>query len=192
MLDRLPVTPPVSATASTAAVVRPVFNNTRQKPLPLGAGTIRGGVPPAPSSVSSLSIPPTILPSVPTILTQSLTSLTPIEESELSVRTATISNSIPSLPNLKKPGETYQLPTINKQKKIAWVESQIKKDQHEAVNPNYRTPFRSKEDACKRLLRYHVFDELDMSPWEMERADENFEIKSAIMISRYVFLPFEL
>lgn len=185
MLDRLPTTPPVSATASPATVVRPVFNNTRQKPLPLGAGTIRGGVPPA---ASSGSIPPTILPTVPTILTQPLASLTPIDESELSVRTATLSSTIPSLPNLKKPGETYQLPTINKQKKIAWVESQIKKDQHEAVNPNYRTPFRSKEDACKRLLRYHVFDELDMSPWEMEKADENFEIKSAITISRYITL----
>ena len=69
---------------------------------------------------------------------------------------------------------------------MAWVESQIKKDQHEAVNPNFRTAFRSTEDACKRLLRYHVFDELDISPWDMEKADENFEIKSAVMISRLV------
>jgi hypothetical protein len=72
-----------------------------------------------------------------------------------------------------------------KHKKVAWVESQIKKDQNEAVNPNYKTPFRSKEDACKRLLRYHVFDELDTSPEEIEKADENFELKSSLLLSKY-------
>ncbi|CAB4069666.1 unnamed protein product [Lepeophtheirus salmonis] len=56
------------------------------------------------------------------------------------------------------------LAPIAKNKKIAWVESQVKKDQNEAVNPNIKTPFRSKEDACKRLLRYHVFHELDPDP----------------------------
>jgi hypothetical protein len=49
-------------------------------------------------------------------------------------------------------------PPISKAKKIAWVESQVKKDQQEAINPNYTTPFRGREDACKRLLRYHVFE----------------------------------
>ena len=93
------------------------------------------------------------------------------------------------MPNLKKPGEMYQHLPINKQKKMAWVESQIKKDQHEAVNPNFKTAFKSKEDACKRLLRYHVFDELDTSPWDLERTDESFETKSAVTISRYV-LPY--
>jgi Conserved region of unknown function on GLTSCR protein len=87
--------------------------------------------------------------------------------------------------NIKKPAEVYTIP-INKQKKIAWVESQVKKDQHEAINPNFRAPFKSKEDACKRLLRYHVFDELDTSPWDLERSDEMFEIKSSILLSRYV------
>ncbi len=75
-------------------------------------------------------------------------------------------------------------PTL-KQKRVAWVESQIKKDQNEAVAPNYRTPFRSKEDACKRLLRYHVFDELDDSPREMAKAEEQFETKAGSLLAKY-------
>jgi len=77
------------------------------------------------------------------------------------------------------------LPPINKAKKIAWVESQIKKDQHEAVNPNYRTPFRSKEDACKRLLRYHVFDEPSLTLEDWNQSEENFEKKSVSLLGKY-------
>jgi len=86
-------------------------------------------------------------------------------------------------PAIKKTPEMYL--NIHKSKKIAWVESQIKKDQHEAVNPNYKAPFRSTEDTSKRLLRYHVFDEIDTSPHDLEKSDENFEIKSAILIHRF-------
>ncbi len=82
------------------------------------------------------------------------------------------------------PSVLLAAPTL-KQKRIAWVESQIKKDQNEAVTPNYRTPFRSKEDACKRLLRYHVFDELDESPKEMMEAEEAFETRAEGLLSKY-------
>merc|ERR1712241_1302619 len=103
-------------------------------------------------------------------------------------------SSIPGmvLGSLKRPPPTAMadlLPSsgqpINKQKKIAWVESQIKKDQNEAVNPKYKTPFSSKEDACKRLLRYHVFDELDDSPSEMIESEEKFDLKSVLHLKKY-------
>jgi len=77
------------------------------------------------------------------------------------------------------------MPPIDKTKKIAWVESQIKKDQQEAVNPNYSTPFRGKEDACKRLLRYHVFDEPTMNVDDLIQADTDFDKNSETLISRY-------
>lgn len=76
-------------------------------------------------------------------------------------------------------------PAINKSKKIAWVESQIKKDQQEAVNPNFKTPFRSKEDACKRLLRYHVFDDTDIESADLDQLDQDFEIKSQFLLTKY-------
>ena len=87
---------------------------------------------------------------------------------------------------LKRPA-TGDLPhqPIGKTKKMAWVESQVKKDQHEALNPNLRMPFHSREDACKRLLRYHVFDELDTDPKELLKTDENFENKSNFLITKY-------
>ncbi len=79
---------------------------------------------------------------------------------------------------------TEPLPSLVKHKKVAWVESQIKKDQHEAVSPNCQVPFRSKEDACKRLLRYHVFHELAQSPAETRKAEDAFETKSAALLAK--------
>lgn len=76
-------------------------------------------------------------------------------------------------------------PTIEKSKKIAWVENQLKNDQKEAVNPNYSTPFRGKNDACKRLLRYHVFDEPTMNVNDLLKSDIEFEKKSEALLSRY-------
>lgn len=72
-----------------------------------------------------------------------------------------------------------------KQKNIAWIENQIRKDQHEAVNPKYKLPFKSKDDAIKRLLRYHVFFDLDSSPEEMVKGEEDFEEKSNVALDKY-------
>ena len=173
--------PPVSTTMTPmapGAAVRPVFTNSRQKPLPLGAGTIRGALP-----VPLPTVPTLIAPSSSPVAQQLVSSSQTISSMPQIISDEPDNMLTSTLPNIKNPAEVYNIPT-NKQKKIAWVESQVKKDQHEAVNPNYRTAFKSKEDACKRLLRYHVFDELDTSPWELERADEVFEIKSSILIAR--------
>merc|ERR1719273_2058827 len=73
----------------------------------------------------------------------------------------------------------------NRQKNIAWIENQIRKDQHEAVNPKYKLPFKSKDDAIKRLLRYHVFYDLDSSPEEMVKSENEFEEKSEGLLEKY-------
>ena len=89
---------------------------------------------------------------------------------------------------LKRPADTQ--PAVAgggssiKSKRTIWVESQIRKDQNEAVNPNYEVKFKGTEDACKRLLRYHVFYDLDRSPEEMEQAEDSFEVKSASMLRK--------
>ena len=49
-------------------------------------------------------------------------------------------------------------PPSNRHKNVAWIENQIRKDQHEAVNPKYKLPFKSKDDAIKRLLRYKFIE----------------------------------
>ena len=90
---------------------------------------------------------------------------------------------------IRQPEENHQTtPTSNvnnKQKNIAWIENQIKKDQQEALNPRYGVPFKNKDDAIKRLLRYHVFYELDDSPEEMMKAEDDFEQKSSEMLDKY-------
>ena len=85
-------------------------------------------------------------------------------------------------PMQETPPANVSSPSALKQKKLLdWVESQIKKDQNEAVNPNYKAQFRSKEDACKKLLRFHVFDELD----EETEAEAEFECKSKALLARH-------
>ena len=73
----------------------------------------------------------------------------------------------------------------SKQELAAWVESQMKKDQQEALNPSYKIPFRNKDDACKRLLRYHVFDERDAPVSDLMKADTGFARKSEQLLSKY-------
>ena len=86
---------------------------------------------------------------------------------------------------LKRPADTIPVTGSSiKSKRTIWVESQIKKDQNEAVNPNYEVKFKGAEDACKRLLRYHVFYEVDRSPDEMRQAEDSFEMKSASLLGK--------
>ena len=73
----------------------------------------------------------------------------------------------------------------NNKKNRDWVESQVRKDQNEAVKPNLKLPFKSREDACKRLLRYHVFHELGPSPDDMWQAEDDFEDQSNQLIDKY-------
>ena len=75
--------------------------------------------------------------------------------------------------------------SLAKQRKIAFFESQLKKDQNEALNPNYKAPFGSIEDACKRLLRYHVFDELDPHPAQVMEEEDDFEDKSQTLLNKF-------
>merc|ERR1719483_337143 len=86
-------------------------------------------------------------------------------------------------------------PPSNRHRNVAWIENQIRKDQHEAVNPKYKLPFKSKDDAIKRLLRYHVFYDVDSSREEMIKNENDFEAKSEelldksrTMLNRYHYL----
>ena len=58
-----------------------------------------------------------------------------------------------SIPTLTPGASGAAAPPSNRHKNVAWIENQIRKDQHEAVNPKYKLPFKSKDDAIKRLLR---------------------------------------
>ncbi|KAH7638664.1 hypothetical protein HUG17_2697 [Dermatophagoides farinae] len=78
-------------------------------------------------------------------------------------------------------------PVIVKQEKpksniLKAIQSQLHADQNTALHPDCRTPFRSRDDACKRLLRYHVFDQQQLSEKQMQKFDELFEQASQTLL----------
>uniref|UniRef100_A0A6G1S9K1 Uncharacterized protein KIAA0240 n=2 Tax=Aceria tosichella TaxID=561515 RepID=A0A6G1S9K1_9ACAR len=62
--------------------------------------------------------------------------------------------------------------------------NQLKADQNAALNPQTKQPFKSLEDACKRLLRYHVFDTETVSETKIREVDEIFEAAVESLLSR--------
>lgn len=68
-------------------------------------------------------------------------------------------------------------------------------DQNGAIKPDIHTPFRDKADACKRLIRYHCFEQPVLSEKDLSKADEIFELtarhfigKFGRMVDKYRFL----
>lgn len=51
--------------------------------------------------------------------------------------------------------------------------------------PDTRTPFQSTNDACKRLIRYHVFNEQLLSQQDLEKADEFFEATAKHLLDKF-------
>ncbi|XP_058805470.1 serine-rich adhesin for platelets-like isoform X2 [Phymastichus coffea] len=64
-------------------------------------------------------------------------------------------------------------------------EQQLKIDQNGALNPDVNTPFQSKSDACKRLVRYHCFNDHVLSTKDLEKADEIFEETAKHLLSKF-------
>lgn len=68
-------------------------------------------------------------------------------------------------------------------------------DQNGAMNPDITTPFANKADACKRLVRYHCYNQPVLSQKDLNKADEIFELtarhfieKFKMMVNKYKFL----
>jgi hypothetical protein len=65
------------------------------------------------------------------------------------------------------------------------IEQQLKTDQGGACMPDTCTPFQSTSDACKRLIRYHVFNEQLLSQQDLEKADEFFEATAKHLLDKF-------
>ncbi|XP_050716609.1 mucin-2-like isoform X2 [Eriocheir sinensis] len=64
-------------------------------------------------------------------------------------------------------------------------EHQLKTDQNGALNPDYRTPFKNKIDACKRLIRYHVFNECVSTQRELTETSNQFELQAESLLKKF-------
>ena len=49
----------------------------------------------------------------------------------------------------------------------------------------HRTPFTNKRNAFKRLIRYHVFHELDPSPDELEKEEDELETRAEQLLTKF-------
>ncbi|XP_047361967.1 uncharacterized protein LOC124953931 isoform X3 [Vespa velutina] len=83
---------------------------------------------------------------------------------------------------VKRPASTPICRQINRSDLL---EQQLKIDQNGATNPDVNTPFLSKRDACKRLVRYHCLNEQVLSTKDLAKADEIFEETAKHLLSKF-------
>ncbi|XP_025049192.1 BRD4-interacting chromatin-remodeling complex-associated protein [Alligator sinensis] len=81
------------------------------------------------------------------------------------------------LGSLKKP------PTLQPSKEACFLE-QLHKHQGAVLHPDYKTSFRSFEDALQRLLPYHVYQGMLPSTQDYKKVDEEFEVVSTQLLKR--------
>lgn len=63
-------------------------------------------------------------------------------------------------------------------------EHQLRTDQKGAIHPDYKTPFKSKLDACKRLIRYHVFSDKGCTQQDLLQKDAAFELQAENLLKK--------
>lgn len=63
-------------------------------------------------------------------------------------------------------------------------QQQLLADQTAAARPDTKNPFRNRNDACKRLLRYHVFYQDDVPDYKVQQFDNDFEVLSRHLLQR--------
>ncbi|XP_063980485.1 mucin-4-like isoform X2 [Diachasmimorpha longicaudata] len=105
------------------------------------------------------------------------------------IKPALASPSTSSVPGAQSPRQGTKRPAtspISKQiNRGDLMEQQLKIDQNGAVNPDVNTPFGGKRDACKRLVRYHCFNEQVLSAKDLAKADEIFEETAKHLLSKF-------
>ncbi|NWS64223.1 BICRA protein, partial [Chunga burmeisteri] len=74
-------------------------------------------------------------------------------------------------------------PTLQPSKEACFLE-QLHKHQGAVLHPDYKTPFRSYDDALQRLLPYHVYQGVLPSAQDYRKVDEEFEVVSTQLLKR--------
>ena len=64
-------------------------------------------------------------------------------------------------------------------------EHQLRTDQNGALNPDYKTPFKNKVDTCKRLIRYHVYDDKGPTSRDLAEIDLQHEFQSEVLMKKF-------
>ncbi|XP_044742638.1 putative uncharacterized protein DDB_G0286901 [Chrysoperla carnea] len=129
---------------------------------------------------------------IPNITLNTINS-SPIAKMKKSPTITTNNNSVQTVPIVTSAQNT--IPTTIKDvfkpqlpppvSRPALFEQQLTMDQQEATNPDIHTPFQSKSDACKRLVRYHCMNQPVLSQKDLDKADEIFELTARHFIDKF-------
>ncbi|ESP02416.1 hypothetical protein LOTGIDRAFT_172073 [Lottia gigantea] len=68
--------------------------------------------------------------------------------------------------------------------KASLIHQQMSKDQQNAVAPDTKTPFKNSREACRRLLRYHVFQWSGPSQEEHDKAEHMMELRAQDLLNK--------
>ncbi|XP_029475905.1 BRD4-interacting chromatin-remodeling complex-associated protein [Rhinatrema bivittatum] len=82
-----------------------------------------------------------------------------------------------------KLGSLKKTPALQPSKEACFLE-QLHKHQGAVLRPDYKTSFRSFEDALQRLLPYHVYQGMLPSALDYRKVDEEFEAVSTQLLKR--------
>ncbi|XP_064900316.1 LOW QUALITY PROTEIN: BRD4-interacting chromatin-remodeling complex-associated protein [Columba livia] len=99
------------------------------------------------------------------------------------VQIQVVGKLVPPLPNQPFDSKLKKTPTLQPSKEACFLE-QLHKHQGSVLHPDYKTSFRSLEDALQRLLPYHVYQGVLPSPHDYRKVDEEFEVVSAQLLRR--------
>ncbi|GAB0201901.1 BRD4-interacting chromatin-remodeling complex-associated protein [Grus japonensis] len=99
-----------------------------------------------------------------------------------------LSQLVPSVPVQSQPLYDGKLalkktPTLQPSKEACFLE-QLHKHQGAVLHPDYKTSFRSFDDALQRLLPYHVYQGMLPSAQDYRKVDEEFEVVSTQLLKR--------
>ncbi|GLV37010.1 BRD4 interacting chromatin remodeling complex associated protein [Carabus blaptoides fortunei] len=118
-----------------------------------------------------------------------------LQVSPLPADTKILPCASPAAASVVPPPKRILKPTYSK---AQLIEQQLTTDQNGAMNPDITRPFASKEDACKRLVRYHCYNQPVLSQKDLNKADEIFELtarhfieKFKMMVNKYKYLLFK-
>ncbi|XP_067655703.1 BRD4-interacting chromatin-remodeling complex-associated protein-like isoform X2 [Haliotis asinina] len=82
------------------------------------------------------------------------------------------------------PNRPTKRPAPSEVPKGTLIHQQLGKDQQHAVNPDTKSPFKDYKEACRRLLRYHVFQHHGPKQDAFKKAETLFDTVSEDLLKR--------
>ncbi|KAG8187941.1 hypothetical protein JTE90_027714 [Oedothorax gibbosus] len=107
----------------------------------------------------------------------------PVQQTQQPVQNCPTSVQIKVLPPPNPPPPVKRV--VNTVPKTVLIKEQLSKDHTAVLTPDTKKPFQSKEDACRRLLQYHVFNNSRDPTWtELQEDDRKFTERSKAILNR--------